>query len=76
MFANDRLEAKLVRLERKLDLIMKHLGITDPASEFDLSEVDELLRRGKKIQAIRAYRALRPDASLVEAKDAVEARQV
>ncbi|MFB7878225.1 MULTISPECIES: hypothetical protein [unclassified Nocardia] len=76
MFANDRLDAKLVRVERKLDLIMKHLGITDPATELDFGEVDELLRRGKKIQAIRAYRALRPDASLVEARDAVEARQI
>ncbi|MFJ2662826.1 hypothetical protein ACIO14_00635 [Nocardia fluminea] len=76
MFAQDRLDAKLVRIERKLDLIMKHLDIADPASEIDLSEVDELLRRGKKIQAIRAYRALRPDASLVEAKETVEARQV
>ncbi|WKG10585.1 hypothetical protein QX204_03545 [Nocardia sp. PE-7] len=74
MFAQDRNEAKLLRIERKLDLIMRHLEITDPASELDLSEVDDLVRQGKKIQAIRAYRQLRPDASLVEARDVVEAR--
>ncbi|MEV0550752.1 hypothetical protein [Nocardia salmonicida] len=74
MFAQDRHEAKLLRIERKLDLIMRHLGITDPASELDLGEVDDLVRQGKKIQAIRAYRQLRPDASLVEARDVVEAR--
>ncbi|MEU4705868.1 hypothetical protein AB0G00_05495 [Nocardia salmonicida] len=74
MFAQDRNEAKLLRIERKLDLIMRHLEITDPASELDLSEVDDLVRQGKKVQAIRAYRQLRPDASLVEARDVVEAR--
>ncbi|MFD3747670.1 hypothetical protein [Nocardia sp. NPDC058633] len=74
MFAQDRHEAKLLRIERKLDLIMRHLGISDPASELDLREVDDLVRQGKKIQAIRAYRQLRPDASLIEARDVVEAR--
>ncbi|MFC9898188.1 hypothetical protein ACFVMC_31240 [Nocardia sp. NPDC127579] len=76
MFDNYRLERKIDRLERKIDLILAHLGIEDPASTLDYAEIDELLRRGKKIQAIRLYRTLDPAASLVEAKEAIEARQV
>lgn len=74
MFDNLRLERKVQRLERKIDLIMKHLGIPDPSGVTDFAEIDELLRRGKKIQAIKLYRDQDPAASLVEAKDAVEAR--
>ncbi|MEU8899447.1 hypothetical protein [Nocardia sp. NPDC048505] len=75
MFVNDRLELKLNRLEQKLDLIIQHLGIDDPSLAVDFGEIDALLARGKKIQAIKAYRDLHPWASLVEAKDAVEARE-
>ncbi|WP_067692660.1 hypothetical protein [Nocardia jejuensis] len=74
MFGIYRLERKLDRLERKLDSIIEHLGIPDPSLEFDYREVDELLARGKKIHAIKAYRALDPTADLVRAKEAVEAR--
>ncbi|APB00596.1 hypothetical protein [Nocardia seriolae] len=74
MFDNLRLERKVQRLERKIDLILEHLGIPDPSAVSDYTEIDELLRRGKKIQAIKLYRDLDPTASLVEAKDSVEAR--
>ncbi|MEV6275734.1 hypothetical protein [Nocardia sp. NPDC051832] len=74
MFDTYRLERKIDRLERKLDLILEHLNIPDPSLAFDYAEVDALIKRGKKIQAIKAYRDLDPAASLVEAKDAVEAR--
>ncbi|MEC3915129.1 hypothetical protein [Nocardia sp. CDC160] len=74
MFDNLRLERKLQRLERKIDLIIAHLGIDDPASVTDFTEIDDLLRRGKKIQAIKLYRDQDPTAGLAEARDAVEAR--
>ena len=85
MFDNRRIERKLERIERKLDLIMRHLEIGNSAESEHVSmtrpfhagtaEIDELLRQGKKIQAIKVYRELNPTASLKEAKDAVEARQ-
>lgn len=64
-----RVERRLDRTERKLDAIMAHLGIHEPQP--DLPEVVALLREGKKIQAIKAYRE-RTGAGLKEAKDAVE----
>ncbi|GAB2637924.1 hypothetical protein [Nocardia goodfellowii] len=75
MFGNYRLERKIDRLERKLDLVLEHLGISDPGLALDYTEIDELLRQGKTIQAIRVYRKLDPAADLVEAKEAVEARE-
>ncbi|MGV9360804.1 hypothetical protein [Amycolatopsis sp. NPDC003731] len=42
-----------------------------PTTEPELAEVTELLRQGKKIQAIKAYRE-RTGADLREARDAVE----
>ncbi|MFJ1460148.1 hypothetical protein [Nocardia sp. N2S4-5] len=83
MFDNRRLE----RLERKLDLIMRHLQITDPDAPQHISstvapgegirnaEIDELLAQGKKIQAIKVYRDLHPELGLKQAKDAIEARE-
>ncbi|MGI5220404.1 hypothetical protein [Nocardia sp. CA-290969] len=70
---NSRLERKINRLERKLDLILQHLQIED-ADRIDFTEIDDLLRRNKKIQAIRRFRQLDPAAGLKEAADAVEAR--
>ncbi|MBU3063770.1 hypothetical protein KO481_19820 [Nocardia sp. NEAU-G5] len=74
MFDNLRLERKIQRLERKIDLVLEHLGIADPGAIADYAEIDELLQRGKKIQAIKRYRDLNPAAGLVEARDAIEAR--
>ncbi|MEV0298197.1 hypothetical protein [Nocardia sp. NPDC050710] len=75
MFDNGRLEAKMDRIERKLDLIIEHFGIVEPEAGTGMAEIDELLRHGKKIQAIKRYRDFHPAAGLKEAKDAVEARQ-
>lgn len=68
-----RLELRINRLERKLDLIMQHLKIEDPGA-LDFTEIDDLLRRDKKIEAVKRFRELDPAASLKEAVDAVEAR--
>jgi ribosomal protein L7/L12 len=67
--------ARLQRLERKIDLILRHLGIeyTEPDPADDLAEpVRALADAGEKIQAIKAYREL-TGAGLAEAKRVVEA---
>lgn len=67
----DRMERKLDRVEHKLDLVLAHLGIEVEGP--DLSGVDESLREGKMILAIKRYREA-TGAGLKEAKDAVESR--
>jgi hypothetical protein len=68
--------ARLRRLERKLDLILRHLNIPyiEPSHHDSLSlEVRELADNpGNKIEAIRLHRE-QTGCSLREAKDAVEA---
>ncbi|MEU3269961.1 ribosomal protein L7/L12 [Saccharomonospora sp. NPDC006951] len=65
-----RLERKLDRVERKLDTVLAQLGVrVEQDTEFP--RVRELLRRGKKIAAIKAYREA-TGAGLAEAKTAVE----
>ncbi|MFD8301697.1 ribosomal protein L7/L12 [Streptomyces sp. NPDC059690] len=64
-----RADKRVARVERKLDLIIEHLGID--ASEPWNDEVAALLRDGKKIQAIKVYREA-TGADLREAKEAVD----
>ncbi|POX40796.1 hypothetical protein C3486_12490 [Streptomyces sp. Ru73] len=66
-----RLERRLRETEHRLDLLLAHHGITDDRPE--LAEIDDLLRRDRKIEAIKRYRQL-TGAGLAEAKAAVEAR--
>ena len=61
--------SKNSRLERKIDLILKHLGI-DPDQGAD-ETIRELLKAGQKIQAIKLYRE-QTGIGLKEAKDYVE----
>ncbi|MCW3813277.1 hypothetical protein ONA91_02250 [Micromonospora sp. DR5-3] len=61
---------RLAEIERRLDLVMAHLGVTDPGSE--LPEVRAHLARGETIKAIAAYRRA-TGADLRTAKAAVEA---
>ncbi|MFC6017050.1 hypothetical protein ACFP2T_12650 [Plantactinospora solaniradicis] len=60
---------RLARIERKLQLVVDHLGIVEP--EPALPEVLRHLQNGKKIHAIKAYRQATGE-SLRDAKDAVE----
>ncbi|HWS36031.1 MAG TPA: hypothetical protein VN408_25260 [Actinoplanes sp.] len=60
---------RIAGIERKLDLIMAHHGITLPEPEHP--DVVEHLRGGRKIHAVKAYRD-RTGAGLAEAKEAVE----
>ena len=68
--------AQLARLERKVDLILQHLGITyvETAPPCPLSpEVQDLARDpSRKIAAIKLHRE-QTGVGLKEAKDAVEA---
>lgn len=61
--------ARIASVERKLDLIMKHLGIVEPRPDFP--DIVQELMQGRKIQAIKLYRE-RTGVGLKEAKDAVE----
>ncbi|MBE1488151.1 hypothetical protein [Plantactinospora soyae] len=60
---------RLGRIERKLQLVLDHLGIVEP--EPDLPEVLRHLKEGRKIPAIKAYREATGE-SLRDAKNAVE----
>jgi ribosomal protein L7/L12 len=64
-----RTDRRVARVERKVDLILNHLGI----QEHDewLAEVVTLARSGQKIQAIKRYRELTGEG-LKEAKEAVD----
>ncbi len=57
------------RLERKVDLILKHLGI-DPNQGVD-EKIMELMKAGQKIEAIKIYRE-QTGVGLKQAKDYVE----
>ena len=66
------LRQQLLRLERKVDSILAHLGIDWQAQLSDLdSEIIDLMRQRQKIEAIKLYRA-NTGAGLVEAKSHVE----
>ncbi|MCD9876847.1 ribosomal protein L7/L12 [Streptomyces guryensis] len=64
-----RADRRAARIERKLDLILGHLGLTEQEPWSD--EVNTLVRDGKKIQAIKVYREA-TGAGLREAKEAVD----
>ncbi|MEU6866333.1 hypothetical protein ABZ924_24260 [Streptomyces sp. NPDC046876] len=65
------LERRAERAERRLGLLLDHLGVEEPEPA-GLDEVRALLRAGRTIEAIKAYRGL-TGAGLAEAKQAVDA---
>jgi Ribosomal protein L7/L12 C-terminal domain len=74
MASGERPLPALSRLEAKLDALLKHEGIQfDPYSDVPPPVIDAL-RRGKKIEAIKEYRAA-TGVGLREAKDYVEELQ-
>ncbi|MFD3547548.1 hypothetical protein ACFWUW_18425 [Streptomyces sp. NPDC058655] len=66
-----RLERTADRAERRLGLLLDHLGVAEPEPA-GLDGVRALLREGRTIEAIKAYRGA-TGAGLAEAKAAVEA---
>ncbi|MFC3743806.1 hypothetical protein [Paractinoplanes deccanensis] len=67
--ARSREQARLAALERKLDLIMQRLEITEPTP--NLPDVVGYLMQGETIKAVKAYRD-HTGASLLDAKNAVD----
>ena len=61
---------QLARVERKLDLILKHLGLE--LSVEAPARVQELASTGRKVAAIKVLREANPWMGLKEAKDYVE----
>jgi ribosomal protein L7/L12 len=67
--AERRQMRRLALVERKLDAVLDHLGVQVP--EPHLEQVETLLRQGKTIHAVKAYREA-TGADLREAKEAVD----
>lgn len=65
------LERRAEAAERRLGLLLDHFGIEEPEPA-GLDEVRDLLRAGREIEAIKAYRRV-TGAGLAEAKRAVDA---
>lgn len=63
------LRPQLARIERKLDALLAHHGVSLPEDELD--DIRALIDAGETIAAIRAYRE-RTGASLAQAKAAIE----
>jgi ribosomal protein L7/L12 len=66
-------QTRLASVERKLQLVMDHLGIVEP--EVDMPDVVRALEQGNKIEAIKAYRKA-TGATLADAKAAVDVMAV
>ncbi|GGX13123.1 hypothetical protein GCM10010297_38290 [Streptomyces malachitofuscus] len=64
-----RADRRAARIERKLDLVLDHLGLHDEVPGLD--EVRTLVHEGKQVQAIKLYRE-NTGADLLEAKQAVD----
>ena len=65
-------QARLRRLERKLDMLLAHFGMEPPEVAALSAEAKQLADEGKKIEAIAVHRE-QTGLSLKDAKDAVEA---
>ncbi|MFD8145145.1 ribosomal protein L7/L12 [Streptomyces sp. NPDC059708] len=64
------LQDRADRLERRLGLVLDHLGIEEPEPA-GMDAVRALMREGRTVSAIKAYREI-TGAGLAEAKKAVE----
>jgi hypothetical protein len=63
---------QIARLEHKVDLILKHLGLETTLSVEAPARVQELALLGRKVEAIKVLRETNPWLGLKEAKDYVE----
>jgi len=66
---------RLARLEQKVEFLLRELGLEEKAKaaapRVNVGEVEEMLRNGNKLGAVRHYRE-RTGADLAEAAKAVE----
>jgi ribosomal protein L7/L12 len=65
----------LLRIDDKLDLLLRQAGIKYDPHKNVPPDIREALQRGEKIRAIQLYRAA-TGAGLKESKDAIEAMQL
>ncbi len=69
------LERRITRLEQQVEMLAGRLGFGDPSamrsSLTDMTEIEQLLRRGQKIEAIKIYRQ-KTGVGLKEAKDVID----
>ena len=74
--SDDDLADRVRELERKVDFLLQHLGLTGAAGKMPQAygEVLALKRAGRLIDAIKLYRAL-TGVGLAEAKDYVDRLQ-
>lgn len=73
LFSDPTIAARLSAIERKLDLIMESLGLKDPGQVAPtvMEEIQDLVRAGRKIEAIKLYRE-KTGVGLAEAKAAID----
>ncbi|MEM9378928.1 MAG: hypothetical protein AAGB93_03185 [Planctomycetota bacterium] len=73
--SSDRIEARLHRVERKLDALLAHFGVDEEQQERLPADVVDALRRGRKIEAIKHYRRA-TGAGLREAKQVIDSARI
>ena len=70
-----QLRSRINELEDRLKFLYRHLGVAyesdSSASPINNPQIQEALRRGNKIEAIKIYREL-TGVGLAEAKEAIE----
>lgn len=70
-----QLRSRINELEERLKFLYRHLGVAyesdSSASPINNPQLQEALRRGNKIEAIKIYREL-TGVGLAEAKEAIE----
>ncbi len=73
LFSDPTITARLSAIERKLDLIMDSLGLKDPGqvAQTVMEEIQDLVRAGRKIEAIKIYRE-KTGVGLAEAKAVID----
>ncbi len=72
---DDDTNARLLRLEALMNLVLQHLGIDPNTALGEMSsDIKALIMQGKKIEAIKVYR-YQTGVDLKTAKDAVDAME-
>ncbi|MDQ8702746.1 hypothetical protein RCO28_09625 [Streptomyces sp. LHD-70] len=66
-----RVESRTARVERKLDLIIEHLGVDAGGLMPNLAPVHLLLEQGERMKAIKEYRKI-TGVGLKEAVDEIQ----
>jgi hypothetical protein len=63
---------QIARLERKMDMILKHLGLDTKLGLEVPARVQELASMGQKVEAIKVLRETNPWVGIKEAREYIE----